>query len=181
MADGANKTSRHGMTVFVCAACGAENKRALYFGGPVKEWIAEDGEFWHASVGVFVRITEGKFLFLDRTEFPFGIAPPAGHVDENEESLAAAKRELEEEVGISMRDLRLAATADVIGDSCSGGSDAHQWSIYECALPKGQKLTINSEGKRPVWLSLEEAAVREKPFVIDYILKHHSKQINESK
>jgi 8-oxo-dGTP pyrophosphatase MutT (NUDIX family) len=181
MADGAKKTSRDGKTVFVCASCGAENKRALYFGGPVKEWIAEDGEFWHASVGVFVRNSDGKYLFLDRTEFPFGIAPPAGHVDENEESLVAARRELEEEVGISTDDLKLAATADVLGDSCSGGSDAHQWSIYVCDLPEGQKLTINSEGKRPVWLSLEEAAQREKPFVIEYILKNHSKQINDAK
>jgi 8-oxo-dGTP pyrophosphatase MutT (NUDIX family) len=178
MADGAKKTSQDGTTVFECSACGAKNSRALYFGGPVKEWIAEDGEFWHASVGMFIRNPEGKYLFLDRTEFPFGAAPPAGHVDEDEEALVAAKRELEEEIGLKLNDLRHVVTADILGDSCSGGSDAHRWDIYVGVLPSDQKVQINSEGKRPVWLSLDELKAREKPFVINYILEHFSKEID---
>ncbi len=49
---------------------------------------------------MFVRNPEGKFLFFERTIFPFAFTVPAGHVDAGEEPDIAALRELEEEVGL---------------------------------------------------------------------------------
>jgi 8-oxo-dGTP pyrophosphatase MutT (NUDIX family) len=39
-------------------------------------------------------------LLIERRQFPFGFAPPAGHVDDGETYIDAACRELQEEVGL---------------------------------------------------------------------------------
>jgi 8-oxo-dGTP pyrophosphatase MutT (NUDIX family) len=175
-ADNTKKTQQAGRTVFVCPR-GHKNDRALYYGG-VKFWIAPDKELWHESVGVFVRNAEGKFLFTDRTEFPFGIAVPAGHVDEGESPLEGAKRELEEEAGLPGAGLRHLFTADITGHGCSGGSDAHRWYVYGLELTPQMSLRISDEGQNPVWLSLTEAATKEAPYEIRYMLKNFSHKID---
>ncbi len=170
------KRKINGQTVFVCPN-GHQNTRTLYYGG-VKFWIADDKELWHESVGVFVRRKDGKYLFSERTEFPFGLAVPAGHVDEDEEADNAAARELEEESGIKADHLKLLFTTDIYGDSCSGGSDIHRWNVYGYDLREGQKVHLNDEGEKELWLSLAEARKKESPFLIRYIFEHFYEKIS---
>ena len=51
----------------------------------------------HTSVGILVW-KEEKLLLIERKNFPFGFAPPAGHLD-GDTYEEAAKRELLEETG----------------------------------------------------------------------------------
>jgi 8-oxo-dGTP pyrophosphatase MutT (NUDIX family) len=63
----------------------------------------------NTSVGIIVW-QEGKILLIERKKFPFGFAPPAGHVDADDASFEqAAKRELQEEVGLVGESLVLIA------------------------------------------------------------------------
>ena len=60
----------------------------------------------HRSVGILVWHNK-RLLLIERKNFPFGFAPPAGHVDENKSFEEAAKRELKEEVGLQIRKMKL--------------------------------------------------------------------------
>lgn len=175
--DGVEKKRIQDKTVFICPN-GHQNSRALYYGG-VKFWIAEDQELWHESVGVFVRNEAGKYLFSDRTEFPFGLAVPAGHVDEHETAYEAAARELEEESGLRAAHLKELLTTDIWGDSCSGGADVHRWHLYGYALPKNQTIAMSDEGRRPIWLTIDEARQKEVPFLIAYLFEHFAEKLQD--
>ena len=48
----------------------------------------------HRSVGVIIENKKGERLMIERKNLPFGWACPAGHIDEGETPLEAAKREL---------------------------------------------------------------------------------------
>jgi len=56
----------------------------------------------HRTVGTLVEC-DGKFLILHRTDNRWGL--PAGKIEKGESDLAAAKRELKEETGISADEL----------------------------------------------------------------------------
>jgi len=173
--DGTLKTRKNNKTVFVCPN-GHDNERGLHYGG-VKFEIGEDNELLHESIGVFVRNKDRKLLFIDRTEYPFGIAIPAGHIDDGETPEQAAKRELMEETGIKADKLKLLFSNNIL-DSCSGGSDKHRWHGFGVILEPNQTITINHEGINPVWLDLKEAAKRPTPPIIQYILYNFSDAIN---
>jgi hypothetical protein len=72
-----------GKVEYHCLTCGHTNNRAIYF-YKHKVWQDKVGELWHESAGVFVRNRQGKYLFFQRTEFPFALTIPAGHVDKKE-------------------------------------------------------------------------------------------------
>jgi 8-oxo-dGTP pyrophosphatase MutT (NUDIX family) len=158
----------NGLTKYHCAACGKVNDRTLYF-DKHKVWLDAERELWHESVGVFVQRIDGKFLFFQRTEFPFGLTIPAGHVDINEEPAVAAKRELKEETGIK-GSLTSIGTSNIIGDSCSAGADAHSWHVFLLMLDSsGKGIEILDEGEKPLWLTLDEAKIQGMAFVIEQV------------
>lgn len=138
-------------------------------------WVADDGEYWHESEGVFIRNPEGKFLFFERRIFPFALTVPSGHVDAGEDAATAAYRETEEEVGMKADRLAEVATEDIIGDSCRRGADAHRWHAY--LLELDQTIDIDAkekeEGDRPVWLTLDEAVENNLTYPVKYIISKY--------
>src|SRR5256885_12277003 len=87
-------------TQYYCSACDKMYSRWIKIDPSITYWIADDGEYWHESSGVFVRNADTKFLFYKRTVFPFSLTVPSGHVDKDESPVAAAQRELKEEVDL---------------------------------------------------------------------------------
>jgi ADP-ribose pyrophosphatase YjhB (NUDIX family) len=61
---------------------------------------------------------------------------PSGHIDTGEDSLTAARRETEDEVGIKASALIDITAQDIVGDSCRRGADAHRWHAYLLLLGK---------------------------------------------
>jgi 8-oxo-dGTP pyrophosphatase MutT (NUDIX family)/predicted RNA-binding Zn-ribbon protein involved in translation (DUF1610 family) len=170
--DGVQRTQKDGKTEYYCPACGHTNARAIYFHRH-KFWTGKDGELWHESAGVLVRNTAGKYLFFQRTEFPFSLTIPAGHVDKDETGETAARRELQEETGVHADALKLLDTFDMQGDSCSAGADVHKWQVYLVDLGEDQDVAVGEEeGEKPVWLTLKEAKTRDVAFATDYIIRH---------
>lgn len=155
-------TPQHGAAGFVCGTCGAVHGRTLVVDPAVTWWVDGSGEYWHASAGVFVRRGDGRFLLFERVFFPLQWTVPAGHVDAGEDPRAAARRELEEEVGLSvgLADLVEVGVDDVPGDECWRGSDAHRWHSFLVKVPAGTSVRVLEEGRRPCWLSLAEALER---------------------
>ena len=100
--DGVGRAKAEGKTVYPCGNCGAVNTRTIYFNSH-KYWIDHDRELWHESSGVFIRNSDGKYLFYQRNEYPFALTVPSGHVDIGEDPEEAANRELSEETSIRGR------------------------------------------------------------------------------
>lgn len=160
---------------FLCAN-GHREERRLAIGGPtMRWWIANDGEYWHESAGVFARNPAGQFLFIERLVHPVGqLTVPAGHVDKGEAHADGANRELFEETGLlASRPLTHIASAPIVGDSCRRGSDAHLWHAYLLVLDSPVELRMSGEGENPQWLTLAEARAVALTYPIRYIIDQH--------
>lgn len=164
-----------GKTYYFCNTCKQRHERSIVIDPAVTWWVADDGEYWHESEGVFIRNPEGKFLFFERRIFPFALTVPSGHVDAGEDAATAAYRETEEEVGMKADRLAEVATEDIIGDSCRRGADAHRWHAY--LLELDQTIDIDAkekeEGDRPVWLTLDEAVENNLTYPVKYIISKY--------
>jgi len=69
------------------------------------EQEAKDNICDHTSVGMIIRKGE-NILLIERRIFPFGFAPPAGHLD-GDTFDHSALRETEEEVGLKSKSSKL--------------------------------------------------------------------------
>ncbi|MFD5393849.1 NUDIX hydrolase [Streptomyces sp. NPDC127097] len=168
-----------------CASCGREAERAVVIDPRISWWTDADGEYWHESAGVFVRDRSARFLFFQRTAFPYRLTVPAGHVERGEEPRCAAARELGEEVGIRGMegDLRLVADEYLRGDVCRRGSDAHRWHAYLLEVDERREsgiqgeVTVNEEGEAPVWLTLDQARAGRPTFAVERLIEQHSERL----
>ena len=89
----------------------------------------------HASVGVIARNESGSILLVERARYPFGIAPPSGHLDGHSYPIACFK-EFEEETGLRVKPLIPPRTIIVERPlkqyKCRRpGGDYHVWQIFE--------------------------------------------------
>ena len=164
-----------GRAGFRCAACGTEHLRALVIDPGLRWWVDASGAYWHESAGVFVRRADGRYLFFERIVFPLEWTVPAGHVDAGEDFGVAAARELAEEVGLAADPAELTPLGvdDIPGDSCWRGSDAHRWHVFRLEVPEATEVEVLEEGRRPVWLPLEEALRRPLTVPVRYLIERY--------
>lgn len=105
------------------------------------------------SVGILVWQND-KLLLIERKKFPFGFAPPSGHVDEHGSFEQAARNELKEEVGLDAIDLKLIKEGRK-DNPCRRGSTWHYWKIYQ-AETEGELKPSQEETKQAGWYSKDE-------------------------
>jgi 8-oxo-dGTP pyrophosphatase MutT (NUDIX family) len=140
-------------------------------------WVADDGEYWHETAGVFVRDGD-RFLFFERTMFPVAaLTVPAGHVDAGESPERAALRELHEEAGWRAPGVRHIVTEDIPGDSCRRGSDAHRWHAYLTDFDPAARVRLNEEGVNPRWLTLDEALTGDLTVPVRYLVERYRESL----
>lgn len=84
----------------------------------------------HKSVGMLVWKNDG-LLLIERKIFPFGFAPPAGHVDEDIIFENAVKRELKEEVGLDAQNIKLLIEGRKENPCRREDGTWHYWKIYK--------------------------------------------------
>lgn len=89
----------------------------------------------HAAVGVHISSPTGLLVF-ERARPPAGIAPGAGHVDQHGGPEQAARAEVAEEVGLTVRSLHLLTTA-WRPNRCRRPAKnrvGHYWSVYRAEV-----------------------------------------------
>jgi len=99
----------------------------------------------HKSVGILVW-RNGNLLLIERKKLPFGFAPPAGHLDADVSFEEAAKRELQEEVGLKAENIKLIIEGRR-NNPCRRNGDWHYWKIYE-AEAEGEPQMNEDEVKQ---------------------------------
>ncbi|HET8844029.1 MAG TPA: NUDIX domain-containing protein [Ktedonobacteraceae bacterium] len=107
----------------------------------------------HTSVGILVWKND-RLLLIERKRFPFGFAPPAGHVDGDASFEIAALRELKEEVNLDITHIDLLIEGKKDNHCRREGGDWHYWKIYT-ADAVGETRANSNEVKQIVMLDLE--------------------------
>lgn len=108
------------------------------------------------SVGVLIHNEIGKLLLIERKKFPFGFAPPAGHVDEFPSKEDAARGEVEEEVGLRVLSLELLLDNELMDYPCRReGGTHHVWSVFRAQV-EGKIYPSKDETKSFGWYGPEE-------------------------
>lgn len=168
-----------GKTFYKCENCGKTLERLLDIDPALSWWVdPKTHEYWHESVGVLVKNPEIRFLFLERTIYPYGFTIPSGHLEKGENPLVAAKRELSEETGLVAEDLVDFKRIEIPADSCRRGADSHKWNLFRYLLREVSEITSDTtEGKNPVWLTFNEALTRKLTPPVRYILENYGQAL----
>jgi len=106
------------------------------------------------SVGAIIE-KNNRILFLDRAFLPLGWAPPAGHIDKNEQPSQAIAREIKEETGLDALKCDLLLAEKNVPDACVMGGKFHDWWIFKCEC-QGEVNLNKKESKDFAWLALNE-------------------------
>jgi ADP-ribose pyrophosphatase YjhB (NUDIX family) len=108
----------------------------------------------NTSVGILV-FRDGKLLLIERRRPPYGWAPPAGHVDDGESYIGAARRELFEEVGLVPDEMDLLLTARYDNQCRRPGGDFHHWQVF-VATCYGEPIRNEDETRAMRWVNKQE-------------------------
>lgn len=96
-----------------------------------------------------------RLLLIERLRPPFGFAPPAGHVDDHGSFEMAAKNELKEETGLTLKKFELLVEGRKNNPCRRINGSWHQWKIYRVAA-SGQLRRSRDEAKQIGWFSRDE-------------------------
>lgn len=143
-------------TYYKCSSCNEIRSRSLVIDDKITQWIDDEGIYWHESVGVIIQDDDGRIFCILRKIYPFAYALPAGHLDHGEDPKRAAKREVEEEIGVPLADLKLLGRFHIYKDKCRRGCDDHMWSLFTSRKPKEFDPILSDEASEWAWLSKEE-------------------------
>ncbi|OGM76683.1 hypothetical protein A2210_01515 [Candidatus Woesebacteria bacterium RIFOXYA1_FULL_40_18] len=106
------------------------------------------------SVGMLIW-KDGKLLLIERKLFPFGFAPPAGHIDDKGSFENAAKEEVQEEVGLNLIKLKLLTEGKKNNKCRREGGSWHYWKIYEVKA-NGELKPSHDETKQAGWYDKDD-------------------------
>jgi len=96
-----------------------------------------------------------KLLLIERKKPPFGFAPPAGHVDKDTSFEVAAKRELEEEVGLEVKNIEFLIEGRKDNPCRREGGSWHYWKIYQIEAT-GEIKRSEDETKQAIFYKKED-------------------------
>lgn len=108
------------------------------------------------SVGMLVWRND-KLLLIERKKPPFGFAPPAGHLDEDNSFEHSAKRELKEEVGLDSKNIELLIEGRKENPCRREDGSWHYWKIYKIEA-EGEVKRSEDETKQADFYSKSDIA-----------------------
>lgn len=114
------------------------------------------------SVGVLIKDDSNRILLIERKRFPFGFAPPAGHIDDFPSPEDCAVGEVEEEVGLKIESLKLVYKGRHENMCRREGGSHHYWYVYTATV-SGEIKASEDEVLSYRWCSQDDLkALRER-------------------
>ena len=98
---------------------------------------------------------DNSLLLIERKKPPFGFAPPAGHIDEDNSFEESAKRELNEEVGLEAQNIKLLIEGRKENPCRREGGSWHYWKIYQIEAT-GEIKRSEDETKQAVFYKKDD-------------------------
>jgi ADP-ribose pyrophosphatase YjhB (NUDIX family) len=108
----------------------------------------------HTSVGMLVW-EEDSLLLIERAQYPFGFAIPAGHVDGDASYEESAIRELQEEVGLEAKELNLLVEERKENPCRREDGTWHYWKIFDVTTSGSLDRSLD-ETKQVGWYTKEQ-------------------------
>ncbi len=112
----------------------------------------------NTSVGVIVIDGTDRYLLIERSTPPFGIAPVAGHIDNHGGPQSAARNEVNEEVGLTILNLRKLCELwrpNPCRRPAGPGGIGHHWTLYQATV-EGELRTSPDEVRAARWINTDE-------------------------
>ncbi len=107
-------------------------------------------------VGVFIQNKKGEIVLFKSRKWNNIWVPPGGHIDYGEKIEDAARREVKEEVGIDVKDVKLIRFGELI-ESPAFNRKAHFVSFhFLCTIENDEFELDNDELSDYKWFSIEE-------------------------
>ena len=113
-----------------------------------------EGRPVHFSVGALIYHDE-KVLLLSRKNPPFGLAGPAGHIDNGESPTEAVAREVHEETGLRVLNAQMLFEEFIPWNECKAGIRGHYWYVFDC-VTSGDLLMSIEEAHSLNWYPTSE-------------------------
>jgi len=112
--------------------------------------------FPEPTVGVFIFNQAGELLLLKSHKWPGRYVVPGGHVELGERIEEAVIREVKEETGLDVFDLRFILFQEFIYDPSFWKPRHFIFFDYACRTEATQ-VQLNDEAEEHLWVRLEEA------------------------
>jgi len=109
-----------------------------------------------ATVGAAVRNAEGKLLMIRTHKWSNLWGIPGGKIKTNEPSTEAIRREVKEETGLDLNEVKFVMVQDCIR-SAEFFKPAHFLLMNYLAGTAGNEVTLNDEAEEYRWVTLDEA------------------------
>jgi phosphoglycolate phosphatase-like HAD superfamily hydrolase/8-oxo-dGTP pyrophosphatase MutT (NUDIX family) len=128
-----------------------------------------------ATVGALIFNAQGEVLMIQTHKWSHKWGIPGGKIKPNEESEAALRREVLEETGLKLRDIRFELVQDCI-EPPEFYKKAHFLLLNYTATAEGTAVQLNDEAEAYRWVSPEAAAQLDlngpTRVLLDYVRSH---------
>jgi nucleoside triphosphatase len=108
------------------------------------------------TIGAVI-FNKGKILLLRSKKWHNRYIVPCGHVEFGEKLTAAVKREVKEETGLRVSDIKLIRVGEMIGSNEYFDNKRHFVSLNYSCLVKTDKIKLNEEAESYLWLKPSDA------------------------
>ena len=127
------------------------------------------------TVGALIFNTQGKVLMIQTHKWSNRWGIPGGKIKTNEPSVDALRREIREETGLELRDIRFELVQDCI-EPPEFYTKAHFLLLNYTAVALGTEVVLNDEAEMHRWVSLDEAVKMElngpTRVLLEYVRSH---------
>jgi len=115
-----------------------------------------DQKFPEPTVGALILNKKGKIFLMKSHKWRGKYVLPGGHIELGEKMTEALKREIKEETGLDIYDIRFFSFQEFIFDKAFWKKRHFIFFDFVCKTIS-MRVRLNSEGQEYVWVSLENA------------------------
>ena len=142
----------------------------------------DEPKYPEPTVGALIFNKEGDILLLKSVKWSNNYSIPGGHIEIGEKFEDALKREIKEETGLDIYDIKLISLLDSIFDK-SFDREKHFIFIDFVCKTDSDRVVLNHESQEYIWISIPESLKlalnpTTRRFIQEYVKGESSEYLN---